>query len=294
MTLSVVVPVRDGADLVVEAVRALVAEVAEVDGEVVVVDDASVDATAERAEASGARVLSARSPVGPYAARNLGWTAARHDAIAFVDVRCRPRPGWARRLLAPLDDAAVALVAGDVVVRAGPTLAARTAQLLQPLRLAEAAAAPFLPYAPTCHLLARRGAIEAMGGFAEVRGGGDVDLCWAVQHAGLGELRPARDAVLEWVPRETMTALREQYGRYGRNYGRLAAAWAPLGCPRPPTPPPWRVGLHELRRPARSGRPPAVALAAAACQASFAAGLRRGLGEHDTALGPHRPRPAER
>jgi len=294
VTLSVVVPVRDGARLVGEAVRALVTEVAAVDGEVVVVDDASADTTAEEAEASGARVLTAGARVGPYAARNLGWAAARHDAIAFVDARCRPRPGWARQLLAPLDDAAVALVAGEVVVRSGPTVAARTAHQLQPLRLAEAASAPFLPYAPTCHLLARRAAIEAVGGFAEVRGGGDVDLCWAVQHAGLGELRPAPEAVLEWVPRETVTALREQYGRYGRNYGRLATAWAPLGCPRPSAPSPWRAGLHELRRPATSGRPPVVALAAAACRASFAAGLRQGLGEHDTALGPDSARPAER
>lgn len=285
MTLSVVVPVRDGARLVGEAVRALVTEVAAVDGEVVVVDDASADTTAEEAEASGARVLTAGARVGPYAARNLGWAAARHEAIAFVDARCRPRPGWARQLLAPLDDAAVALVAGEVVVRSGPTVAARTAHQLQPLRLAEAASAPFLPYAPTCHLLARRAAIEAVGGFAEVRGGGDVDLCWAVQHHGVGSFRAATDAVLDWEPRSSVAALRAQYRRYGHNHGRLCTAWAAAGCPRPPTAPPWRTALHHLRR---RPAPPPVAVVAAACHATYAAGLRQGLAEGDALLGPRR------
>lgn len=285
MTLSVVLPVREGADLVGAAVRSLVAAVAPAGGEVLVVDDASADATAGGAEQAGATVLRRATPGGPYAARNQGWAAAAHPVVVFVDVRCRPRPGWAETLAAPFVDPEVAVVGGDVCVAPGASLAARTAHHLQPLRLAPAADAPFLPYAPTCHLAVRGTALDAVGGFAEVRGGGDVDLCWAVQHHGVGSFRAAPDAVLDWEPRSSVAALRAQYRRYGHNHGRLCTAWAAAGCPRPPTAPPWRTALHHLRR---RPAPPPVAVVAAACHATYTAGLRQGLAEGDALLGPRR------
>jgi glycosyltransferase involved in cell wall biosynthesis len=283
VSLSVVLPVRDGGELVGPAVRALRAAVADHGGEVVVVDDASTDATAAIAVAEGACVVRLTEPEGPYAARNHGWWAARHDVLAFVDVRCRPRPGWAAALAAPFAEADVALVGGDVVVAEGPTVAGRAAHRLQPLRLRTGVETSFLPYAPTCHLAARRSALEAVGGFAEVRGGADVNLCWAVQHAGVGTFRAAPDAVLDWVPRARGRDLCEQYRRYGHNFGRLAAAWRGAGCPTPEAAPPARVALHELRR----GRGDwAVTATVAACRAAFAAGLHRGLAAPDPRLGP--------
>lgn len=284
MSLSVVVPVRDGAALVAGAVRSLRAEVDAVGGEVLVVDDASTDASAATAEEAGAAVLVQATAAGPYAARNRGWRAATHDVVAFVDVRCRPRRGWAAALLAPFAEVEVALAGGDVLVQPGSTVAGRAAHLLQPLRLRAGLEASFLPYAPTCHLAARRSALEAVGGFAEVRGGGDVNLCWTVQHRGLGAFRAAPDAVLDWVPRDRARDLRAQYRRYGHNHGRLVAAWRGHGCPTPEVAPPARVALHELRRGGGDGW--GTTAAVAACRAAYAAGLRRGLAEPDPRLGP--------
>jgi len=292
MSLSVVMPVRDGEELVTAAAEAFVAAVAGAGGEVIVVDDASADATAARAEAAGARVLRRPRPGGPYVARNVGWAEAAHPVVAFVDVRCRPRTGWADALVAPFADPAVAVVGGDVHVSSGPSRAERTAHHLQPLQLADASSAPFLPYAPTCHLAVRRAALEAVGGFAEVRGGGDVDLCWAVQHHGVGVFRPAPDAVLDWRPRTSVGELRRQYHRYGHNHGRLCAAWAAAGCAPPPSPPSWRTAVHALRHLGPRRPAPDVAITAARCRAAYAAGLRRGLAEADPALGPRRSTPA--
>jgi len=286
VTLSVVLPVWDCADLVGPAVRSLAAAVAPAGGQVLVVDDASTDATAARAEEAGATVLRRAERGGPYAARNQGWAEADHPVVVFVDARCRPRPGWVEALTPPFADPDVAVVGGDVRVSSGSSLATRTAHHLQPLRLAAPADAPFLPYAPTCHLAVRRTALEAVGGFAEVRGGGDVDLCWAVQHLGVGGFRAAPDAVLDWEPRPSIASLRAQYRRYGHNHGRLCTAWAAAGCPRPPTAPPWRTALHHLRD-RHDARPP-VAVVAAACHAAYASGLRRGLAEPDPRLGPDR------
>ncbi|HEX7134277.1 MAG TPA: glycosyltransferase [Iamia sp.] len=286
MSVSVVLPVRDEQDLVTAAVSDFLAAVEAIGGEVVVVDDGSADATAPRAEAAGARVIRRPAPEGPYAARNEGWRQAAHPIVAFVDVRCRPRPGWAAAVVAPFEDQAVAVVGGDVRVGTGPSRAARAAHHLQPLQLAAADSAPFLPYAPTCHLAVRRSALDVVGGFAEVRGGGDVDLCWAVQHHGVGTFRAAPDAVLDWEPRTEVAGLRAQYHRYGHNHGRLTAAWAEAGCPRPATPAPWRTALHELRHPGDERPSLVVALTAARCRAAYAAGLRQGLAEGDDRLGP--------
>jgi hypothetical protein len=176
------------------------------------------------------------------------------------------------------------VVGGDVRIVPGPSRAARAAHHLQPLRLAEDA--PFLPYAPTCHLAVRRSALDAVGGFAEVRGGGDVDLCWAIQHHGVGGFRAAPDAVLDWEPRTAGADLRAQYHRYGHNHGRLCTAWSSVGCPRPPVASPLRTGLHALRRPDGERPPLPIGLLAARCRSAYAAGLRRGLAEGDPLLGP--------
>ncbi|GAA4960055.1 glycosyltransferase family 2 protein [Actinoplanes utahensis] len=51
-----------------------------------------------------ARVVAGRS-AGPAAARNIGWQAARHEWIAFLDDDVIPEPGWPARLVDDLRDA---------------------------------------------------------------------------------------------------------------------------------------------------------------------------------------------
>lgn len=284
MTLSVVVPVHDGAGLVDACVRSMLAEVGPLDGEVVVVDDASRDATAEVAARSGATVVSQIAATGPYEARNAGWRGARHDVVAFVDVRCRADAGWAAAVLRGFADDDVAVLGGDVLVTDGATLAARTAAELQPLRLQRPDEATFLPFAPTCNLAVRRLALEAAGGFARVRGGGDVDLCWWVQHHGVGTFRAEPAARLTWTPRETMRGLLEQFHRYGFNHGRVARAWSGAGCPAPARHGPVRTAAHTVRADGRPWR--STTWAAGVARAAYDVGLDRGMDTVDPELGP--------
>ncbi|WP_328470013.1 glycosyltransferase [Actinoplanes sp. NBC_00393] len=70
--------------------------------ELIVVDD-----RADRdvpLELPGARILPGRA-AGPAAARNIGWRAARHEWVAFLDDDVLPDPGWAEALAADLDGA---------------------------------------------------------------------------------------------------------------------------------------------------------------------------------------------
>src|SRR5205823_3162308 len=71
-------------------------------GEVVVVDDASTDATAATARDAGARVVRLERAGGPAAARNAGVAATSAPLLAFTDADCEPAPGWLAALAATL------------------------------------------------------------------------------------------------------------------------------------------------------------------------------------------------
>jgi len=101
--ISVIVPARNEADKLPGLLESLSGQEPG-PGEVIVVDDASEDATAELAAAAGARVLPSRPlPDGwrgkTWACRQ-GAEAARGDILIFLDADTRLLPGGLRRLRA--------------------------------------------------------------------------------------------------------------------------------------------------------------------------------------------------
>lgn len=82
--ISVVVPVRNDAGRLAKCLSSLAASTLR-PLEIIVVDDASTDSTAEAAEASGVHVLRMERRSGPGVARNRGASAARGDILVFVD-----------------------------------------------------------------------------------------------------------------------------------------------------------------------------------------------------------------
>ena len=83
MKVSVVVPVKDGAEHLAAALVSLVSASRPPD-ELVVVDDHSEDGSAELARGLGATVVTNRGH-GPAAARNTGVAATLADLIGFLD-----------------------------------------------------------------------------------------------------------------------------------------------------------------------------------------------------------------
>ena len=80
---SVIVPARNAARHIGRCLDALQRDGAPID--IIVVDDASTDATAAIAEAKGARVVRLKMQRGPGAARNAGVGACQSDIVVFVD-----------------------------------------------------------------------------------------------------------------------------------------------------------------------------------------------------------------
>lgn len=99
---------------------------------VIVVDDGSVDGTAEvarsevmKARSSGSVEVVSVAPMGKARAIEVGLTRVGDvDAVVFCDVRQRIPPGALRELLEPFRDPAVGAVSG-VVVKPAETLAGR-------------------------------------------------------------------------------------------------------------------------------------------------------------------------
>jgi glycosyltransferase involved in cell wall biosynthesis len=84
MKLSVIIPVRDGGDVLRRCLGALATSTRRPD-EIIVVDDASTDATAQLASGFGALVQSQAEPIGPAKARNRGAEIAHGDILVFID-----------------------------------------------------------------------------------------------------------------------------------------------------------------------------------------------------------------
>lgn len=119
LTVSVVVPSRDDADLLGRCLAALAQQTRRAD-EVIVVDNGSTDATAAVARAAGARVV-AEPELGVLAASAAGYDAARSDVLARLDADCIPGPEWLERVTSAFAaDPRLAAVTGGARLVDGP------------------------------------------------------------------------------------------------------------------------------------------------------------------------------
>ncbi len=209
-------------------------------GEIVVVDDGSVDpqAVATVAGRAGARVVRHERSRGPGAARNTGWRAVSAPVVAFVDADVEPATGWLAPLLAHLADGAVAAAAPRVaplVPPGTPAWLAAYERARSPLDLGphEATVRPGsrVPYVPTATLVVRRDALASAGGFDEaMTHGEDVDLVWRLAAAG-STVRYEPKAVVAHPVRAGLGPWLRQRHDYGASAAPLAARHAGAVAP---------------------------------------------------------------
>jgi GT2 family glycosyltransferase len=182
LELSVIVPVRNGADSLPPLLRSLDAQTLDrARFEVIVVDNDSSDDTADVAAALGARVV--HEPVANRSrARNRGAAAAATSLYAFTDADCVADPRWLEQLLSCADRAP--LVAGEVQLRVGerPNAVERFEALW---RFGQRSWVE-QGWAATANLLVRAEAFDAVAGFDPTwrHIGEDVDFCFRARAAG--------------------------------------------------------------------------------------------------------------
>jgi cellulose synthase/poly-beta-1,6-N-acetylglucosamine synthase-like glycosyltransferase len=215
-TVAVIVPFA-GSDEQLRRCLAGLERVAVVAGDELIVADNAGRTTGHR----GVHVVPAAGVRAPGFARNRGAAAARAEWLVFIDADTRPIPDLLDRYFDPLPAARTAILAGGIADVAGSSSSAarRSAhrgQMSDQVTLRR----PEHPYAQSANLAVRRGAFQAVGGFAEAaRAGEDADLCWRLFDAGW-ELEERPGAAVEHLTRTTLGALLTQLARHG-----AGAAW---------------------------------------------------------------------
>jgi glycosyltransferase involved in cell wall biosynthesis len=198
--VSVILPVRNGADVIGPLIAALAAQEVEGGHEVIVVDDCSRDDTSDVAAAHGAGVVKTPRWSGAFEARNVGLEVARGEIIAFIDADCRPAPDWLASAVAELDHGELDLVAGhiDVQLSSGAGVVERVdfaRYLDQERTVAEGG------FGATANLFTWRRVIDAAGGFErESIADGDRILCLRATNLGY-RLGDSPHPVVEHDPR---------------------------------------------------------------------------------------------
>jgi GT2 family glycosyltransferase len=242
--ISVIVPVRDGAESLPALLHSLAVQTLPRERfEVIIVDNASSDRTAHLAESRGARVVHEPVP-NRSRARNRGAGAASSRLYAFTDGDCVADPRWVEALLAGAHRAP--LVAGDVKLRVGerPNAVERFEALW---RFGQEAWVK-QGWAATANLLVHAHAFEALGGFDPTwrHIGEDVDFCFRARDAGYA-LAYCPDAVIEHDGERELGPLLRRCFRHGYSvnqaFYRLGAGYRAWRDPLPAL-----VGDRALRQ----------------------------------------------
>src|SRR4051794_7884493 len=127
MRLSVIVPAFDARSHIVSCLDALSSEgfSSATDFEVIVVDDASTDGTADvvASRFPWVRLIRLATNIGADAARNEALRVSTGSVVAFIDSDCEVLPGWRSAVLASVGVVAP-VVMGRIV--SPPTFLQRT------------------------------------------------------------------------------------------------------------------------------------------------------------------------
>jgi glycosyltransferase involved in cell wall biosynthesis len=224
--ISVVVPFRNAERHIARCLDALLAqEPFEGDYEVIAVDDASSDRSAEIVgRFPGVRLLRANG-AGPYAARNAAIRASKGEVLAFTDADCEPAPDWLRRVAEEIGRNGTDIVVGPRLPADRPRLSLVAAYERMKDEYVFDGRRAHLYYASAQNMAARRSAFQRFGMFRERRRGGDTLFVRSAVAAG------AADAV-RYSPRLVVRhleidGLRDYYAKclvYGRSIGSLNGA----------------------------------------------------------------------
>jgi len=158
--------------------------------EIIVVDDASTDDTAQVVKNLPiSRAICRPMWSGPAACRNAGAAIATGEILAYTDSDCEVEPGWLRDLVLHFADKQIGIVGGLVTSFSLETSIERYESVASSLYMGqdERDCRPntAIPFLPTANLLIRRELWHGLGGFdPDFPIGEDVDLVWRAHQAG--------------------------------------------------------------------------------------------------------------
>lgn len=234
-SFSIVIPSYNQRDLLRRCL-ASVTQHAPSHTEVIVVDDASTDGSAQMlsTEFPQARLISLRTNQGFCIAANAGWRSAQGEIVELLNNDAEVSKGWAGPCLELFTDPRIAAVAplvrrlpfrnridsaGDHVDLVGVARKRREGAAIS----ASEAVAREVFSASASSAFYRRSALEQVGGFPEHYGSyfDDVDLGYRLRLAGWRALFQPQSTVYHWVSQSHQHTRRATQHRVSRNSEHL-------------------------------------------------------------------------
>lgn len=196
--VSVIVPVRNRPEDIQACLDSLtVLDYPAEKLEIIVVDDASEDNTAEVVEQyPDVRLLRMTRQRQASFCRNRAAEIARGEILAFIDSDCLADPAWLKQLVPAFLDPSLGALGGLVDAAWEEKGLDRYEKVKSSLKMGSlfkrSDQGERFFYVPTCNFLVRKAVFTDLGGFREtLYVGEDVDLCWRLQDAGHAmEYRP--------------------------------------------------------------------------------------------------------
>jgi mycofactocin system glycosyltransferase len=185
--LSIIIPVRNRATEIGDCLTSLqkisypVQKV-----EIIVVDDASEDATPIEVGKHPVRLIRLKHHKQASFCRNLGAKFSTGKILAFIDSDCIADPMWLAQLLPAFEDPLVAAVGGRVDSyyedkRLDLYEKVKSSLIVSSYPKRSDQSDPFF-YVPACNFLVRQDVFSEIGGFnIHLSVGEDVDLCWRLR-----------------------------------------------------------------------------------------------------------------
>jgi glycosyltransferase involved in cell wall biosynthesis len=170
MTVSLIVCTRNRGSRLPAFFESLRALESPPDGwELVLVDNASTDDTAERiaafAETAPFRVLPAHAPLpGLGRARNVGLTRASGELLVFTDDDCYPRPDFLRAYVEVFEQHAIGFAGGRILLHDPSDARVAVRDLQEPVEIAPRRFVP-AGLVKGANMAVRRDVVTAIGGF---------------------------------------------------------------------------------------------------------------------------------
>lgn len=228
--VSVIIPVWNSPDLIAKCLTALGAQTYPRDRfEVLVVDNASTDSTAEVARRFPIATLLFEPVPGSYNARNRGLREARGEYIAFTDADCIPAPDWLEKAVACARARPEAgVIAGRIQLFRPDPDTGEIYELYERLFAFRQDVGARKGFCATANWLGRRDALLAFGGFqADRKSGADGELAHRFHKSGQ-PIVYAENAVVRHPVRGTFEDLAKKRrrltgGRWDRTPGRAKA-----------------------------------------------------------------------
>jgi glycosyltransferase involved in cell wall biosynthesis len=254
MEASVIVPCRNGAATLAEALESIARQESDRPWELILIDNASTDgsgavfrAFAARHPGLEARLIDASDRPGKARALNLAIPQARGRAILLVDADDAVAPGWLAAMAAALDESDLVAAATDYrPLNEDWVIEYRFRDPAHRERLQETYRFHYrtLPYVSGHCMGFTRRLFDALGGFDETYAvGDDVDFSLRAQLQG-ATIRPVPDAVVHYRLRATLPGIRRQAHLYAIDQVRLSERFPEIARPMPVR---WRSFGRETR-----------------------------------------------